>query len=466
MLRQPATTALPSALVVHQPIARGGGLLQIRGIASTGGLKPNIGLLALCGLLVSHAQSGAWLHKICAVLQPGRCTMNPLTRWMLSCTAALLLTSAALAAAPPQTEPTQSKNLLSASPAAVSFEVLTLVKGLSHPWSVAWLPGGDMLVTEREGRLRRIGRDFQLDPRPIEGLPQDMAVDGQGGLFDVVLHPNYASNGWIYLSYAKAHLSGRLGTSGTALVRAKLQGHRLVDLQTIFAMQPTSRGGRHFGGRIVFDLEGFVYLTLGDRGDEARAQKPKDHAGAAIRLHDDGRVPASNPFVRYAAQAPEVFSRGNRNIQGAAIHPQTGALWAHEHGPQGGDELNIIRSGVNYGWPTITYGVNYVTGTRIGVGTHQAGMAQPVHVWVPSIAPSGMAFYDGPAFPAWRGSLFVGALRGQALVRLVLQGEQVVAEERLLSQIGRIRDVRQGPDGLLYVLTESPDGALLRLQPR
>jgi glucose/arabinose dehydrogenase len=296
------------------------------------------------------------------------------------------------------------------APAPVAFQVQTLVKGLSHPWSLAWLPSGDMLVTEREGRLRRISRDFQLDPRPIEGLPADIVVDGQGGLFDV--------------------------------------------------------GGRHFGGRIVLDRHGHVFLTLGDRGDDARAQKPRDHAGSVIRLHEDGRVPVSNLFVQQPQQMPEVFSRGHRNIQGAAIHPQTGELWTHEHGPQGGDELNIVRSGRDYGWPTITYGVNYVTGTRIGVGTHQAGMAQPVHVWVPSIAPSGMAFYEGNAFPAWRGSLLLGALRGQSLVRLVLEGEKVLAEERLLTQqVGRIRDVRVGPDGLVYLLSDSPDGALWRLKP-
>jgi len=374
--------------------------------------------------------------------------------------------AAALASTLPSAAPTQSKDLVRHSPAPVAFQVQTLVKGLSHPWSLAWLPGGDMLITEREGRLRKISRDFQLDPRPIEGLPADIVVDGQGGLFDVAVHPDHVRNGWIYLAYAQAPKDGPTGASATALVRARLKGHRLVDLQNLFAMRPASRGGRHFGGRIAFDRQGHVFLTLGDRGDEARAQKPRDHAGSVIRLHDDGRVPASNPFVQQAQQMPEVFSRGNRNIQGAAIHPQTGELWTHEHGPQGGDELNIIRSGRDYGWPTITYGVNYGTGTRIGVGTQQTGMEQPLHVWVPSIAPSGLAFYVGNAFPAWRGSLLLGALRGQSLVRLVLDGEKVVAEERLLTQqVGRIRDVRVGPDGLVYLLSDSPDGALWRLKP-
>ncbi len=232
-------------------------------------------------------------------------------------------------------------------------------------------------------------------------------------------------------------------------------------------MQPKSRGGRHFGGRIVFDGKGFVYLTLGDRGDEERAQAPNDHAGAVIRLHDDGRIPADNPFVGRNSGPPEAFSRGNRNIQGAAIHPVTGELWSHEHGPQGGDELNVIRAGKNYGWPTITYGVNYVTGTRIGAGIAKSGLEQPLHIWVPSIAPSGMAFYSGKAFPQWQGSILLGALRGQTLVRLELKGERVVREERLLvGQIGRIRDVRVGPDGLVYLLIDSPDGALVRLEPK
>ncbi len=374
--------------------------------------------------------------------------------------------AAALASTQPTATPTQSKDLVRATPAPVAFQVQTLAKGLSHPWSLAWLPGGDLLITERDGRLRRVSRDFQLDPRPIEGLPAGIVADGQGGLFDVAVHPDHARNGWVYLAYAQAAKDGPRGASATALVRARLHGHRLVDMQNLFTMRPASRGGRHFGGRIVLDRQGHVFLTLGDRGDEERAQKPRDHAGSVIRLHDDGRVPAGNPFVQQPLQLPEVFSRGNRNIQGAAIHPQTGELWTHEHGPQGGDELNIIRSGRDYGWPTITYGVNYVTGTRIGVGTHKTGMEQPLHVWVPSIAPSGMAFYEGSAFPAWRGSLLLGALRGQSLVRLVLDGDKVVAEERLLSQqVGRIRDVRVGPDGLVYLLSDSPDGALLRLRP-
>jgi glucose/arabinose dehydrogenase len=363
--------------------------------------------------------------------------------------------------------PSQSKLLLRPETKTQAFQVRELLSGLEHPWSMAWLPNGEMLITEREGRLRRVSKDFRLDPRPIEGLPKNIEVDGQGGLFDVAVHPGFIRNGWVYLSFSEGQLGGRLSSSGTALVRAKLDGHRLIEMETLFSMQPKSRGGRHFGGRIVFDRDGFLYLTLGDRGDEDRAQKDNDHAGSVIRLHDDGRIPSSNPFVGNGSVPPEVFGRGNRNIQGAAVHPATGEIWAHEHGPQGGDEINIIRAGRNYGWPTITYGVNYVTGTKIGEGIQKAGMVQPIHIWVPSIAPSGMAFYSGNRYRGWSNSLFVGGLRSQALIRLEHQDNRIVAEERLMvGQHGRIRDVRVGPDGLIYLLTDDNNGKLLRLDPR
>ncbi|MBI3937062.1 MAG: PQQ-dependent sugar dehydrogenase [Betaproteobacteria bacterium] len=342
-----------------------------------------------------------------------------------------------------------------------AFRVVTLVERLEHPWSIAWLPDGRMLVTERPGRLRIVSKDFRLDARPLEGAPRVAAV-GQGGLFDVVLHPRYADNGWIYLSYAGYSDGGW----GTEALRARLDGHRLVETQVLFRMQPKTRTGYHFGGRIVFDRQGYLYLTLGDRGEMERAQRLDDHAGSVIRLHDDGRVPTDNPFMGRAGARPEKFTLGNRNMQGAALHPRTGELWTHEHGPQGGDEINVIRAGRNYGWPVITYGVNYGTGTRIGEGTHKPGMEQPLYHWVPSIAPSGMAFYTGERFPHWRGNLFVGALRDQMLVRLELAGEKVVKEERLIKNaIGRIRDVRMGPDGYLYLLTDHPDGVLARLEP-
>jgi len=342
-----------------------------------------------------------------------------------------------------------------------AFRVVTLLSGLENPWSLAFLPDGRMLVTERAGRLRLVGDDFKLDPKPIDGLPEIVA-QGQGGLFDVVLHPQYAKNGWIYWAY-NANGSGGWGT---ALARGKLQDHRMTEVQVLFSMQPKTRSSQHFGGRIVFDQAGLLYLTLGDRGDKERAQKLDDHAGSVIRLHDDGGVPTNNPFVNRAGALAEKWTLGNRNMQGAVLHPKTGELWTHEHGPQGGDEVNVMRSGFNYGWPIITYGVNYGLGTKIGVGHAKPGLVQPLHVWVPSIAPSGMAFVSGTQFPQWQGDLLVGALRGQMLVRLTLDGEKVLGEERLLqSRFGRIRDVRMGPDGLVYLLTDGAQGALLRLAP-
>ena len=342
-----------------------------------------------------------------------------------------------------------------------ALRVVRIVEGLEHPWSLAFLPDGRMLVTERPGRLRVVGKDGRLDPQPVAGLPP-VAATGQGGLLDVALHPRFAENGLVYLSFTARGEGG----VGTEVARGRLVAHRLENVQVIFRQHPRGGTGRHFGSRLVFDREGLLYVTLGDRGEQDRAQRPDDHAGSVIRLHDDGRVPRDNPFAGKPGWKPEKFTLGNRNMQGAALHPQTGLLWTHEHGPQGGDEVNVIRAGVNYGWPVITYGVNYGIGTRIGEGTHKAGMAQPLHHWVPSIAPSGMAFYAGDRFPAWRGDLFVGALRDQMLVRLKLDGEKVVREERMLKNIlGRIRDVRSGPDGYLYLLTDESNGVLARLEP-
>ena len=341
-----------------------------------------------------------------------------------------------------------------------SFRIVKVVEGLDHPWCVAFLPDGGMLITERSGHLNLIGRDGKRTR--IDGVPEVFA-QGQGGLFDVALHPRFAENRLIYLAYSAREESG----VATNLARARLADGRLEDLKVIFHEEPRSPRARiQFGGRIVFDKRGFLFLTLGDLGDMPRAQRPEDDAGSVIRLHDDGRVPKDNPYVGKAPWRPEKFDLGHRNPQGAAFHPQTGELWTHEHGPQGGDEINIIRAGVNYGWPVITYGVNYGTGTKIGEGTHKEGMAQPLYYWVPSIAPSGMAFYAGERFPRWKGNLFVGALRAQILVRLVLDGEKVVKEERLLKgEIGRLRDVRMGPDGFLYLLTDEDPGMLARLEP-
>ncbi|MFO7640492.1 MAG: PQQ-dependent sugar dehydrogenase [Candidatus Competibacteraceae bacterium] len=342
-----------------------------------------------------------------------------------------------------------------------AFRVSIMTRGLEHPWGLAFLPDGRWLVTERPGRLRLVAADGTLDPRPVEGLPA-IAAHGQGGLLDVALHPRFTENGWVYLSYAARGLGG----IGTEVARGRLTDHRLENVEVLFQQEPKSGGGRHFGSRLMFDWQGYLYITLGDRGEMERAQNLNDLAGKIVRLHDDGRIPADNPFVDQAGARPEIYSLGNRNVQGAALHPVTGELWTHEHGPQGGDEVNVIRAGRNYGWPVITYGVEYVIGTKIGEGAHKPGMEQPLHVWTPSIAPSGMAFYQGDRFPRWRGDLFVGALRDQMVTRLRLDGEKVVGEERLLEgKLGRIRAVRAGPDGYLYLLTDARNGVIARLEP-
>jgi len=347
---------------------------------------------------------------------------------------------------------------------ASSFKVETVAAGLEHPWGMAFLPDGQILVTERPGRLR-IVKQGRLLPEAIKGLPAIEPID-QGGLLDVVLHPDYQKNGWLYFSYAEPDEGFFTTDYGTAVARARLDGNRLKNLQVIFSMNIKSGGGRHFGSRLAFDRNHYLYITVGERGERDRAQDLSDHAGSVIRLHDDGRIPKDNPFVNKANARPEIYSYGHRNPQGIALHPETGEVWLHEHGPQGGDEINLITSGRNYGWPVITYGKNYVTGTKIGEGTHKPGMEQPLYQWTPSIAPSGIAFYRGNAFKDWQGDLFIGALKFQLLVRLELNGSKVVKEERLLErQLGRIRDVRNGPDGFIYLLTDADEGAIVRLVP-
>lgn len=344
--------------------------------------------------------------------------------------------------------------------------ITTLTPGLERPWGLAFLPDGRMLVTERPGRMRVVDKDGRLDPVPVAGLPR-IDAQGQGGLLDVVLHPKHRDNGWIYWSYSQRDAAG---DNGTEVARGRLAGGpgawRMENVAVVFRMAPKSGAGFHFGSRLVFDRDGLLYVTLGDRGEMARAQKLDDHAGKILRLTDEGKPAPGNPFLNDPKARPEVFSLGNRNVQGAALHPKTGVLWAHEHGPQGGDELNVIRSGVNYGWPVITHGVNYVSGTKIGEGTEKPGMAQPVKYWVPSPALAGMAFYDGDRFRNWRGDALIGALRGQALIRVRLDGERFVEDEfMLVGNLPRVRDVRVGPDGLVYLLTDLPNGAILRLQP-
>lgn len=344
---------------------------------------------------------------------------------------------------------------------------VTLLSGLNHPWALAFLPDGRWLITGRKGTMHLIEAGKS---QRINGLPS-VTEHGQGGLLDVALHPKYTENGWIYWTYN----AGTFGQYGTELARGKLSKTSpptMQNVQVLFKMKPKYAADVHFGSRIAFDSQGYLYVTFGDRGDspsqstQQNAQQLNTHAGKSIRLLDDGRVPPDNPFVKTPNALPEIFTLGNRNMQGAARHPVTGKIWTHEHGPQGGDEINILESGVNYGWPVISYGVNYVIGTKIGVGTAHPNMAQPLLHWTPSIAPSGMAFYTGNAFPKWQGNLFVGALVKQMLVRITLDGDQMVAQERLFEgELGRIRDVRVGPDELIYLLTDSENGKLIRLEP-
>ncbi len=341
-----------------------------------------------------------------------------------------------------------------------SVRVVTVASGLERPWAVAFLPDRRMLVTERPGRLRILEADGRLSP-PLAGVP-DVFARGQGGLLDVALDPRFSENRLVYLSYAEPGSDG----AGTAVARGRLGADRLEAVEVIFRQKPKVSGPNHWGSRLVFARDGTLFVTLGDRFNyRDRAQDLSVHIGKLVRINPDGSVPKDNPFVGRAGALPEIWSYGHRNSQGAALHPVTGVLWEHEHGARGGDEINVPEPGKNYGWPVITYGVDY-SGEKIGEGTRKAGMEQPIHYWDPSIAPSGMAFYTGDAFPVWKGNLFVGALAGRMLVRLELDGTRVVREERLLTDLGeRIRDVRQGPDGFLYLLTDGPNGRLLRVTP-
>jgi glucose/arabinose dehydrogenase len=349
------------------------------------------------------------------------------------------------------------------------FRVVAVADGLVNPWSIAFLPGGDMLVTERPGRLRII-RNGRLLPNSVPGVPRVLA-QGQGGLLDVVPHPNFASNRLIYLSFSKPIGDGSEAT--TAVIRGRFENDRLTNVEEIFEAQ--SRGRGHYGCRLAFDRDGFLFITIGDRqvpprGDlEAHpAQDLSNHHGTINRLHDDGRVPADNPFVDRRGARPEIWTYGHRNPQGLAIHPETGDIWSTEHGPQGGDELNIIQKGRNYGWPVIGYGVNYGSGTAIHQGTRREGMEEPVHFWVPSIATAGVLIYTGDRFPQWRGNIFVGGMAGQQLARLTMDGQEVTVEETLLRGFGRIRDVKQGPDGYIYLAIDSRQGEatpVVRLEP-
>src|SRR5688572_16483959 len=350
----------------------------------------------------------------------------------------------------------------------VAFDVVTVGDGLQNPWGMALLPDGKMLVTEKAGRLRIVGTDGKLSP-PVAGLP---AVDarGQGGLLDVAIDPNFASNRLIYWSYSEPRDGG---VNNTAAARGRLVDEampRVDNVQVIYHQTPSLNSTLHFGSRLVFGRDGTLFITNGDRSiteGRMQAQRTDGLLGKIVRLNADGTIPKDNPFVGKEGVRPEIWSLGHRNVQAATLHPETGELWEVEHGARGGDEINIARKGKDYGWPTIAYGIEYRGGPITGGITAQQGMEQPLYYWDPVIAPSGMVFYTGSAFPAWKGNLFIGGLASTNLVRLTIKGERVVDEERLLKDLQpareRIRDVKQGPDGALYVLTDSKAGRLLKL---
>lgn len=375
---------------------------------------------------------------------------------------------AALAIIPPAGVSAQSDGVLMRS-ALHDYRVVTVAEGLVNPWSIAFLPGGDMLVTERPGRLR-IVRNGQLLPAPVTGVPEVLA-EGQGGLLDVVPHPDFASNQMLYLSFSKPVGDGSAAT--TAVVRGRFVDDGLHEVEEVF--EAVSEGRGHYGSRLVFDEAGYLFVTIGDRQAPPRgdlenhpAQDLGNHHGVVVRLHADGRVPDDNPFVGQQGARPEIWSYGHRNQQGLVLDPSSGELWATEHGPQGGDELNRIQPGLNYGWPVVGYGVNYRSGSAIHAATMAEGMENPAHFWVPSIAVSGLEVYTGDRFPEWRGNILAGGLGGMQIARLTLDGDEVVAEETLLLGLGRVRDVREGPDGYIYVAIEDRAGrptSVVRLEP-
>lgn len=343
-----------------------------------------------------------------------------------------------------------------------ALRAVTVASGLRHPWGMTFLPDGRMLVTEREGDIRIVTMAGDKSP-PLKGVPEAY-VSGQGGILDVTLDPAFPENNLVYVSFSEPGPGG----AGTAVLRASLdlEGEALKEGEIIFRQEPKTNGGRHFGSRLVFAPDGTLFITVGERGERERTQDFTINRGQVVRINPDGTVPTDNPFVGVAGRRPEVWSYGHRNPQGAVLHPQTGRLWTVEHGARGGDEINRPEAGKNYGWPVISYGRHY-SGGKIGDGTHKAGYEQPLYYWDPSIAPSGMTFYTGNALPEWQGDLFVGSLKFGLLVRLDMDGDRVMAEERLLEGLDdRVRDVRQGPDGLIYLLTDDYDGRILRLEPR
>jgi aldose sugar dehydrogenase len=367
------------------------------------------------------------------------------TRWLAMLFVACSAAGSAAAAAPP--------------PATAS----TFTSGLKNPWGMAFLPDGRVLVTQKAGELVIVSADGKAVGAPVGGVPVVNSA-GQGGLLDVALDPEFATEPWVYISYSEPGSGG----SGTAVARGRLRGNTLQDLSVIFRQQPKVSGNGHYGSRLVFGRDKTLFVTLGERQKGSPAQDLASHLGKIVRINRDGSVPADNPKLGAGAR-PEIWSYGHRNVQGAALHPSSGELWDVEHGPQGGDEINIARAGANYGWPLRSYGCNYgdrVSDTcRIGGGTHAPEFVEPLTYWVPiSIAPSGLAFYTGSMFPEWQGNIFVGALAGQALWRVVLDGNKVVSREALFASLGeRIRSVTQGPDGALYLLTDNAAGRIVRV---
>ena len=340
-----------------------------------------------------------------------------------------------------------------------SFSIETVVDGLEYPWSMEFTSDGKIFITERPGRLR-IFENGELSA-PVKGLPK-IKSEGQGGLLDIALDADFASNNMLFFSYSAGNLSG----ISTEVSSAKLINNELNELRLLFKALPKSRGGRHFGSRLLLTNDNSLYITLGDRGEMKRAQNINDHAGSLIRINKNGEIPQDNPFIKRSDAKAEIYTYGNRNIQGIALNPVTYDIWTVEHGPQGGDELNLMKPGINYGWPVITYGVNYVTGTQIGEGAHKDGMAQPAHHWVPSIATSSLLFYSGKKFPNWKGNIFVSSLKFGQLARLEIASNRVTKEERLINgAVGRIREVKESPDGLLYILIDDANGKILRLKP-
>jgi len=330
----------------------------------------------------------------------------------------------------------------------VNYTFEKVVDGIDIPWAMAWLPDGRMLVTEKSGTLYSVKNQVKS---VIQNVPS-VVVRGQGGLLDVAVHPNFEKNNWIYLTFASA--KGEEKGVNTELIRAELKDNTLVNLQTLYKATPNTTRGHHFGSRIVFDRDGFLYFTIGDRGNHP--ENPQDitrDGGKVYRIHDDGKIPADNPFVNQENAKKAVFSYGHRNPQGMALHPVTGQIWTHEHGPQGGDEINIVKKSANYGWPVITYGIDY-DGSTISKLTEKTGMEQPLYYWTPSIAPSGMAFVSSNKYPDWKGHLLVGSLKFQYLELLKLDGEKVIGRQKIATDLGRLRDVRQGPDGYIYIAVE------------